>query len=180
MAYVIGDYSYMPNNVMEPTEVVLKKYDIKHTATATSIEIPGEIMIPNASSAIFIETVAADFCKGNELLRSVVFADNIKYIGANAFDGCSGLTSITIPDSVTSIGSGAFADCSALTSITIPNNVTKINRWVFIRCTNLTSVTYNGTIEQWEAITKGTDWKKNVPSTCIVHCIDGDIPINEA
>ncbi|MCQ2481934.1 MAG: leucine-rich repeat protein [Clostridia bacterium] len=120
MAYVIGDYSYMPNNVMEPTEVVLKKYDIKHTATATSIEIPGEIMIPNASSAISIETVAADFCKGNELLHSVVFADNIKYIGANAFDGCTDLMNLHLPENLQSVGSEAFMDCGLLGDTYIP------------------------------------------------------------
>ena len=64
-----------------------------------------------------------------------------KWIGSNAFEGCSALTSITIPNSVTSIGDMAFYNCSSLTSITIPNSVTSIGVYAFDYCTSLTSIT---------------------------------------
>ena len=92
-----------------------------------------------------------------------------------AFYNCSGLTSITIPGSVTSIGNYAFSGCNGLTNITIPNSVKKIGESAFSGCKGLMGITFNGTIAQWKSISKGALWKNNVPSTCIVHCIDGDI-----
>ena len=100
-------------------------------------------------------------------------------IGSDAFWGCTGLTNITIPDGVTRIGNYAFAHCTSLTSITIPNSVTSIGDYVFLSCTELTSITFNGTIAQWKAISKYSNWKKNVPATKVV-CTDGEIPISEA
>ena len=68
-------------------------------------------------------------------------SENTRFIGHNAFDGCSNMTSITIPDSVTSIGNRAFYNCESLTSITIPNSVTSIGVAAFYKCSSLTSVT---------------------------------------
>ena len=99
---------------------------------------------------------------------------NTKVIYGFAFEGCIGLTSITIPDSVTSIGDSAFEDCSSLTSITIPDSVTSIGNYAFNGCSSLTDITFNGTKEQWNAITKGDDWNFST-GAYILHCTDGDI-----
>ena len=80
--------------------------------------------------------------------------DKCKFILSQAFSGCSGLTSITIPDSVTSIGDEAFYDCSGLKEIR-----------------------FNGTISQWQVISKGSSWNFNVPSSCKVICTDGEIAL---
>ncbi len=137
---------------------------------------------------------------GCSSLTSITIPDSVTSIGGGAFDGCSSLTSITIPDSVTSIGNcafygcisltsvniggsvtsigyGAFLGCSKLTSITIPDSVTSIGGSAFSYCTSLTSITFNGTKSQWQAISKGEYWKAGVPSSCKVHCTDGDINI---
>lgn len=52
-------------------------------------------------------------------LTSVTLANNLDYIGKNAFGGCSKLTSINIPASVTKIEENAFFGCSKLT-INVP------------------------------------------------------------
>ena len=59
----------------------------------------------------------------------------------------------------------------------------------FYNCSGLTSVNYTGTIEEWNAISKGSktieewnvinkkgNWNYNVPAT-VVHCTDGDVDI---
>ena len=112
-------------------------------------------------------------------LTSVTIGSGVTSIGGSAFSNCSSLTSVTIPNSVTRIDTNAFGSCTSLTSVTIPNSVTSIGNQAFYNCSSLTSVTYNGTTAQWNTISKGSDWKYNVPSTCLVHCTDGDIPINE-
>ena len=78
---------------------------------------------------------------------------------------------------LTSIGASAFYGRSSLTSIIIPNSVTSIGNGAFLYCGGLTYISYNGTIAQWNAITKvGPVWHEGVPAT-VVHCTDGDAPI---
>ena len=108
---------------------------------------------------------------------SVIPTDgSVTSIGDYAFQGCTGLTSITIPDSVTSICSSAFEGCTGLTSVTIPDSVTSIGNYAFEDCTSLTNIKFNGTIAQWSAVSKETNWKTNVPATEVV-CTDGKVSI---
>ena len=85
-------------------------------------------------------------------------------------------TAFTIPDGVTNIGGWAFNYCSLITSITIPNSVTGIGDYAFFKCLSLSNITYKGSKEQWKAITKGTVW---YTVNCIIHCINGDISIQD-
>ena len=85
------------------------------------------------------------------------------------------ITSCNINNNTKVIAGEAFYECSSLTSITIPDSVTSIGDYAFEYCSNLTSITFNGTIEQWNAISKGERWKYNIPSK--VYCTDGTISI---
>lgn len=114
-------------------------------------------------------------CSG---MTSITISDSIASIGWDAFYGCTGLTSITIPDSVTSIDNTAFYGCSGLTSITIPDSVTNIGVLAFYHCVKLKEIIFLGTIEEWNAIRKGSAWNSDIPSSCVIHCSDGDITIN--
>ena len=107
-------------------------------------------------------------------LTSITIPDSVTSIGLSAFSGCSGLTSIIIPDSVTSIGVNAFYGCSGLTSITIPDSVTSIGLFAFSGCSGLTSINYNGTMAQWKAISKGSNWSYNTGNFTII-CTDGTL-----
>lgn len=108
-------------------------------------------------------------------LTSVVIPESVKSIGDYAFQS-SGLESIEIPDGVISIGFQAFLSCESLTSVVIPSSVTLIDINAFAHCKNLNSIIFEGTTAQWNAITFGAPWIKNVPATH-VHCIDGDVAL---
>ncbi len=110
-------------------------------------------------------------CSG---LTSITIPESVTSIESSAFSGCSSLTSITIPNSVTSIGSSAFEDCSGLTSITIPDSVTSIGGEAFYNCSSLTSITFNGTMAQWNAISKESSWNSNTGNYTVT-CTDGTI-----
>ncbi len=58
-----------------------------------------------------------------------------------------------IPSGIIEIEESAFFLCNNLTSISIPKSVTKIDRKAFLGCFNLTEVYYDGSKEEFEAIT---------------------------
>lgn len=106
-----------------------------------------------------------------------VIASGTVGIADYAFESRSNLTSVTIPDSVKSISFAAFHYCTGLTRATIGKGVTSIGKFAFAGCTSLTTFIYNGTTEQWSAITKETGWKANgVPATEVV-CSDGTVAL---
>ena len=142
------------------------------TASKTLILGFNTSVIPSDGS---VTSIGEDAFRGCSGLTSITIPNSVTSIGDSAFQGCTGLTSITIPNSVTSIGSSTFSGCTGLTSVTIGNSVTSIDWCAFYCCTRLTNIKFNGTIAQWKAISKGGNWKYNVPSTCKVICTDGTI-----
>ena len=75
---------------------------------------------------------------------------------------------------VTAIGDNAFASSTNITEIQLPNTVTQIGTQAFYGCSALTRITFNGTKEQWTAITKGTGWNGQTGNYTII-CQDGNI-----
>ena len=109
-----------------------------------------------------------------QCITSYVIPEGVTSIGTGEFRGYSALTSITIPNSVTSIGYAAFEDCISLKNVTIPNSVTSFEADAFARCESLTIITFEGTMAQWNAITKETSWNYNTGEYTI-SCADGEI-----
>ena len=112
----------------------------------------------------------------NKSITTATIHDNTRIIANSAFSNCLSLTSITIPDSVTSIGIYAFNRCTNLASVTIPDSVTSIGESAFYDCYSLTSINFEGTVEQWNAISLGGDWDYKVPATEVI-CSDGTVQL---
>jgi hypothetical protein len=58
----------------------------------------------------------------------------------------------------------------------IGNSISSIGGAAFYNCDSLTSITFNGTVEEWKAIEKGSWWSYNVPAT-YVECSNGNVEI---
>lgn len=127
------------------------------------------IELPNA-----ITSIPDSMCDGTGL-KHINIPDSVTSIGSDAFRYCN-MEYINIPNSVTNIGVGAFQYCKVLktialprgltiieskvfdgcwnlASVTIPNTITSIKEAAFGDCPNLTTVYYDGTEEEWNAIT---------------------------
>ncbi len=72
-----------------------------------------------------------------------------------AFYRCNDLQSVTISDNVATIGEYAFYFNSELETVVIPYSVSSIEGSAFAGCTDLKDVYYNGSEEEWAAITVG-------------------------
>ena len=103
-------------------------------------------------------------------MASVAMPEDIGYIGASVFSGCTSLQNLVIPNGAKYIAYELFADCTSLQSVTIPQSVAYIYDDAFRNCDNLTDIYYNGTKAQWEQI-QGTIW---IPSTATIHYQGGD------
>ena len=137
-----------------------------------SITVEKENTVYHSAGNCLIETASKTIiasCK-----NSIIPTDSsVIHIGDHAFAlFYTNLTSITIPNNITSIGDTAFAGCYELTSIVIPNSVTSIGDGAFYYCSSLTSITFEGTIAQWNAVSKGIDWN-NYAGDFTVYCTDG-------
>ncbi len=130
-------------------------------------------MVYHSEGNCLIETTSKRLIAG--IHSSVIPTDgSIISIGTDAFYDCKKLTDIEIPNGVTSIGNSAFNNCSNLVSIIIPDDVTSIEYAAFYNCGNLIKIIFNGTIEQWNNITKGSRWNTNTGEYTI-YCTDGNI-----
>lgn len=153
-------------NVSIPNDVTKTYYTFIENNNVVSCDIPNNV--------VSIGQCTFSDCSN---LLTITIPSSVISIENSAFKSCSSLTSIIIPNAVTQIEDSTFYNCSSLTSITIPESVNVIGSHSFGLCTSLKSITFNGTIEKWETMPKGAQWKVNVPDTCIVHCTDGDVTI---
>ena len=65
-------------------------------------------------------------------IKSIIFeGENLKSIGANAFDYCMSIRSIDLPDSIEIIGDAAFSGCEILSAVDLGTNLKQIGSGAF-------------------------------------------------
>ena len=94
-------------------------------------ELITELVIPE--SVTDIKFLAFIGCSAS----NIVFHDNVKSIGACAFERCQNLENVVIGNSVESIGNVAFGHCPNLTSVTMSDSLTSFGFNVFLYSSNL-------------------------------------------
>ncbi len=109
-----------------------------------------EIIIPDS-----VESVGEYAFSACQNLGNVGLSRSITEIANGTFTDCISLNNITIPSNVKKIGDMAFAACAGLKSVTISKNVKEIGDRAFYRCDSITDVYYEGTEEEWNAISIG-------------------------
>lgn len=105
----------------------------------------------------------------------VVIKDGAVQLVNSLFTGNENITSVVIPDSVKYIGSSLFYNCKALKTVTVPDSVISIGAYMLPETSAFEKVIYEGTKEQWLALTEGKNLCSN---TYIVECSDGTLTID--
>ena len=178
---IIGDYAFRACTSLASIEILDSVTSIGSSAfsscdSLTSIEIPDSVTSIGSfafSSCASLTSIEVD--TNNQYYKSI---DGNLYTkdGGTLIQYAVGkeVPSFTIPDAVVSIGDSAFAYCESLASIYIPSSVTSIGNYAFGYCTSLVSIDFEGTVEQWNAISKDNYCDSNTGSYTI-YCTDGEI-----
>ena len=137
---------------------------INDTAGLTSVTIPQAVTA--IRSYAFYHTAIAE----------VTVPANVKAWGKYVFSGCAKLKTARV--ACNSIGAFAFTRCTALSSLTISANCRTFGENMLTYCESLTVITYEGTIAQWNAITKPVNWMSSGEHSYNnylkkIQCIDG-------
>lgn len=111
-----------------------------------------DITIPNGVT--HINSAAFSCCSS---LTNITIPDSVTDIADYAFAGCTGLTDVIIPDGITAIQDYTFWNCGNLATVTIPKSVVNIGGSAFAGCDNLKTVNYDGTDDEWKAISIAAD-----------------------
>ena len=144
------------------------------------------VVLPNTISNMAMSTFSQ--CKS---LKTVELPLSITEVPNMTFENCSALTSVIIPEGVKSIGMGAFSNTTSLRNLklpstleklgftvfmmsgirtlTIPISVTRLDNMAFYFAKNLDAIYYEGTKDEWDAISKGM---MAVPGDIIIHTND--------
>ena len=159
-----------------------------HCAKLTSIVIPDSVTaieneafaycdnLTNVSIGNSVTTIGNSAFYRCSSLTDIVIPDSVITMGNSAFNNCTSLTNVTIGDGVTTIGDRIFYGCGMLTTLTIGNSISTIGDNAFRNCTTLKDIQFTGSVEEWNAISKGTNWNYKVPATKVV-CLDGEVEL---
>ena len=66
----------------------------------------------------------------------------VKTVGWNTYEGCSGLTDIRLPDGLETIYAYAFGGCTGIKGIDLPDSISTMGYRVFQNCTSLETANY--------------------------------------
>ena len=133
-----------------------------------------------------VKTIGKSAFEDSDLM-DVNISSGLTVIGDKAFSRCKYLENFVIPDSVTTIGKQAFLGSGisenipmgsgyGMTSLTIGSGVKSIDDQAFSNCLRLKTIMFNGTVQEWNAIRKGTNLFYKTQVTEIV-CTDETITL---
>ena len=121
--------------------------------------------------AVFIKVVNTD-------ITDIELHQDTKIIADCAFNTCKKLTKIAIPNGVTRFGDDLFTECESLTKVTLPSSLKTIAPQTFYKCTQLKQIDFNGTTEEWKAMSDRQQGWASGSAITKVQCADGVIQLN--
>lgn len=137
-----------------------------------SVTVPFLGTSPDGSKYVYLDQLLGS-CGSR--LRSVTIAGGTE-IPDNTFTNgnFSNLEEVILAEGITRIGSWAFGS-SLIRSITLPKSLKEIGSNAFMSNTSIYELKFSGTMDEWNAIVKGSDWKPY--SVGYVICSDGNVTL---
>lgn len=113
-----------------------------YTGVSTTVYIPA---MNNGRKVVGIGNYAFSTKGGQQMnakVDTVIFGENLTYIGNYAFAGAALTGDITIPEGIVKIGEYAFYETEGITSVSIPSTLTEIGEGAFCVIETLASVVF--------------------------------------
>lgn len=104
-----------------------------------------------------ITVIPNGLLSGNAALVNLRLPSYVVSIGDEALSNCISLRSLTLPKGVEHIGFNAFRGCMNMEKVIIPATLKTVDYGAFFRWENLKTVYFEGTQEQWDAISFAVD-----------------------
>lgn len=117
--------------------------------------------------------------EGRKLLRyrgkgeNVIVPDCVLSLGKGVFTGKL-VKSVIVPSGVREIEEAAFSLCPCLETAKLPKSLRSIGAAAFFSCGVLKTIDFDGTVEEWNAVTKGKGWD-TLTGEFRVLCADGTV-----
>lgn len=117
-------------------------------------------------------TELARFAFSGTQLQSVTVPSSVVTVGDQVFGECQKLTTVRYGGKV--ISDRMFVRCVKLANFTITKTCKDIVGGCFNYCEALTELTYEGSISDWNSVTKRSGWDNTVDGHILkVKCLDG-------
>ncbi len=130
------------STVYTVTEIASGGFDEVHSLS--------KVTIPN--TVTIIGDNAFRHSGNNSTSFEIIMSENIKEIGASAFEGCNKLSSIELPEGLKEIGSSAFASCNGITEIILPSTLETLGSSAFASSNGLRTVEFNSWVSIGENV----------------------------
>ena len=189
---IIGDYAFygcssLTSVTIGDSVASIGDWAFRDCTSLTSVTIPDSVTSIGDSafggctlltSIVISDNVTSigDYAfSGCSSLMSVTIGNGVTSIGRSAFKNCTSLTKVLWNAiNCTKVGALAgfydftiFGNCTNLKFVTIGDDVTIIPAYAFYGCRSLKTINYKGSKEQWDAISKGSDWNSYAGSYTI-------------
>lgn len=146
----------IPEGIKEICSFAFEGCDVERIALPTSIEK--------------LDTSALRDCKYLKYFDLGGYSELPDY----SLDGCDALREVTGLENVTRIGKYALSVGADLHSIRLTSSLKSIDEYACLKASSLNCIYFDGTVEQWNAISKGKGWNLRTPDTRII-CNDGEV-----
>ena len=186
IAYIEKELAYIGYTYLELQADYARIRDLIEASDAANKEAM-LAMIPEAQEGKVIY---------NEFIAGMEFPEGLTYVAPAVYASCGSLRTLALPDCVTEIREADFYNNHMIEALVVSDGVTLIPRNAFVNCTalitlslpaslqelekncfdsTLKELTFRGTMAEWEAVTKDSNWHNRSIKT--VHCTDGDVTV---
>ena len=176
---VVGEYAFVFCNNLKTATLPTTLTNIKRNGFMPHIDdfyyhqhLYGltTLKLPNKVAEI------AKFSFSGTAIKEVTIPSSVMAVGEEAFGECQNLETVRMGGKI--IGTKMFVRCVNLKNFTITKNCTQINSHCFNYCESLTTISYEGSISDWNSVTKQSNWDGHTSSTIDsklvkIQCLDG-------